>query len=114
MNENTDKTENKQRQMANLKPFPKGVSGNPKGRPKGTLSIVGEMKKRLAETPVGWEKTFLELLVNKILKIAIVDGDVQMIKQIWNYIDGMPKQGKEVEHSGRLTLEEFLSGEDDE
>jgi hypothetical protein len=34
LKENTDKQSSKQRQLAGLKPFKKGQSGNPNGRPK--------------------------------------------------------------------------------
>jgi len=90
MKKPADKTAKKQRVIG--KPFPKGVSGNPNGRPKGTISITAAIKKRLQEIPEGQKKTYLELLLTRILSKAIKDGDTNMIKQIWAYIDGMPKQ----------------------
>ncbi len=78
----------------------KFVEGNPGGgRPKGSgVSITTEIKKKLEKIPTGQKKTYLELLINRIFKQAIQDGDQQMIKNIWNYVDGMPKQS--LEHSG--------------
>lgn len=35
-------TETRAKQQTNLKPFPKGVSGNPAGRPKGSRNKLGE------------------------------------------------------------------------
>lgn len=72
--------------------FVPGFSGNPQGRPKGSVSIVGEIKRKLQEVPEGQQKTYLELLVNRILKAAIQDGNDQQIKNILQYVEGMPKQ----------------------
>jgi len=72
----------------------KGESGNPAGRPVGSVSITAEIKKKLQEIPDGQQKSYLELLINRILKQAVVDGNEQMIKQIWNYIDGPPGTGE--------------------
>jgi len=77
------------------------VEGNPGGgRPKGSgISITTEIKKKLAEVPEGQRETYLQLLVNRIFKQAIQDGDSQMIGRVWAYIDGMPKQSVEVGHT---------------
>lgn len=92
---NAEKTAENQRVIG--RPFPKGVSGNPNGRPKGSgLSITTEIKKKLEECPDGQKATYLQLLINRILKQAIQDGDQQMITKIWNYVDGMPKQSTEL------------------
>lgn len=78
--------------------FIEGQSGNPTGRPRGSISITGQIKRKLDEIPPNEKKTYLEALILKILKKALVDEDQQMIKLIWNYVDGMPVQP--VEHSG--------------
>jgi len=76
----------------------KFIQGNPGGgRPKGSgISITTEIKKKLEETPDGQKATYLQLLINRILKQAIQDGDQQMIKNVWNYVDGMPKQSTDI------------------
>ena len=55
-----------------------------------TISITAEIKKKLHEIPEGQQKTYLELLVNRIMKQAVVDGNEEMIKQIWDYIYSPP------------------------
>lgn len=75
----------------NMGRFKAGESGNLAGRPIGCVSITAEIKKKLQEVPEGQQKSYLELLINRILKQAVVDGNEQMIKQIWNYIDGTPR-----------------------
>lgn len=72
--------------------FVDGVSGNPAGRPKGSLSVTAMIKKRLEEVPPDKQKTYLEYLVDHIIKKAISDGDDKMIERIWAYVDGAPKQ----------------------
>jgi hypothetical protein len=75
---------------------------NRDGRPPGSgISITTEIKKKLEEVPDGQKATYLELLINRIFKQAIQDGDQQMIKNIWNYIDGMPKQSTDITSGGK-------------
>ena len=87
------------------RPFQKGQSGNPAGRPKGSVSITTEIKRKLEETPKGQKKTYLELLVATILKRAIEDGNEQLIRQIWNYVDGMPKESRDITLETRPILQ---------
>jgi hypothetical protein len=71
------------------------ISGtpNPNGRPKGSgISITTEIKRKLKEVPKGQKASYLQLLIQRIFKKAIQDGDQQMITKIWNYVDGLPKQ----------------------
>lgn len=76
--------------------FIPGVSGNPNGRPKGSVSVVEALKRKLEEYPEGNTKTYLELLVNRYMKNAIQDGDTQLIRDLINRVDGMPTQRNEV------------------
>ena len=69
-----------------------GQSGNPKGRPKDSISITKMVKDMLDTAPAGQEATFLQILVKKILKKAVLDEDDRMINRVWNYVDGLPKQ----------------------
>jgi hypothetical protein len=81
--------------------FVAGVSGNLAGRPKGSLSITELIKHKLNEIPDGEGKTYLELLIERILDKAI-EGDYQMIKQIWEHLDGRPKESVEMSGETRL------------
>lgn len=108
MSEPTQKTEAKQRGYANLKPFKKGQSGNPKGRPKGTVSITTEIKNKLLKIypkkvevtdPLTGEKRLIKekkLYLDKIIEAIFENGielkDPRTLNQIWAYLDGSPKQ----------------------
>lgn len=72
--------------------FLSGHSGNYSGKPKGSLSITAKMRKELEIIPEGQKKSYLDELVSVILHKAIVEKDQQMIKTIWAFIDGLPKQ----------------------
>lgn len=71
--------------------FKPGQSGNPKGRAEGSLSITKLVIEELKSIPDGQKKTHAQLLVKRMMKKAIQDGDVSMINQIWKYIDGSPE-----------------------
>lgn len=87
-----EKTVKKQRG----RPFEKGKSGNPNGRPKGTVSITSAIKAKLEEIyndPDHPEekKTYLEKVTETIFLNALKTRDPRTLKDIWSYIDGMPK-----------------------
>ena len=82
------KIQTKKPREYNFKP---GISGNPNGRPKGSVSVITELKKLLEETPKGEKKTQAIQIAEKILDMAKT-GDREMLKLICNYTDGLPKQ----------------------
>lgn len=94
--ENAEITAGEQQKPVIGKPFEKGQSGNPAGRPVGAKSLTTKVKEALAKLGGakidGVEVTYEEALIKKIMHKAIVEGDPQMIKLMWNYIDGMPMQ----------------------
>jgi hypothetical protein len=69
-----------------------GNTANPDGRPKGSVSVVEAIKRKLEEIDPEEKKTYLELFVNKVFKTAIKNGDVSMMRDIISRIDGMPRQ----------------------
>jgi hypothetical protein len=86
--------------VQNLKPWPKGVSGNPGGRPKKKL-ITDELERLLEqEAPEAngksWATVIAEALLNQARR-----GDVRAIAELANRIEGKPLQPVE------------LSGDDD-
>jgi len=86
----TIKAEKKQRSLDNLKPFKKGQSGNPKGLKKGTVSIVAGIKRKLMQLEPGTKKVYLDLFLSKYFQKAIRDGNVALMKDFIDRIDGRP------------------------
>lgn len=82
--------------------FKPGQSGNPKGRPKGAISLVAILREKLAEIPPGSEdrKTYADLFIQRALGIALNGGDVAMIRDILNRIDGLPQGSLDLNTSG--------------
>lgn len=81
--------------------FKKGVSGNPAGKPKGALSLLNLLKSEIQKCPKGKDKkTYALLMVEKMLNESVKKGDIQHIKTIWAYIEGMPKQNVDVMSGG--------------
>ena len=80
-----------ERRLANLKPFQPGQSGNPAGKPPGTVSLRTELRKQLSGMPEGQRRTFAELLVTSALADAIM-GDARARKLVFEYIEGRPEQ----------------------
>lgn len=72
--------------------FPPGVSGNPAGRPKGSFSLVEMIKNKLQEQAKDKDKTYAEYFIDQLIKKTVVDGDVTMMRDILNRVDGMPQQ----------------------
>lgn len=72
--------------------FKEGMTGNPGGRPKGSVSLKTLIQRRIAEIPIGQTKTWAEQIIESLLEKAVKDGDVAAQKLIMSYVDGMPDQ----------------------
>ncbi len=116
------------------KQFPKGVSGNPNGRPRLT-KLSESLRQQIAETnPDALEETIAQTIGKTLIKLAI-GGDVQAIKEVFDRCEGRPKQSvdldiqttnwrdearrygineSEVAHQARLLLAEFDDAGSDE
>lgn len=71
--------------------FKKGESGNPKGKPKGTFSLLNLLRAKIQECPKGQDKkTYADLIVRRMLKESIEKGDIQHIRIIWEYLEKKP------------------------
>src|SRR3990167_5891175 len=94
MNEETEKTEEKLDLHNERGKFKFGHPGIG-GRPKGSLSLVGLMKKRLEMLGPDQKRTIAEHLIDNIMQDAL-DGKDTQLKLLLNYVEGMPKQGVEL------------------
>lgn len=91
----TELTEKKQRPDHLFKP---GQSGNPAGRPKGSISLVTEMKKKLEEIHPMFKKTYAQAFIESILDDALTqDGPSR--KLVMQYMEGLPVQKQELTHT---------------
>lgn len=64
-----------------------GQSGNPNGRPPKEHSLTDSLKEALTNDP-----DIKSRLISKTISLAIDNGDIQAIKLLWSYLDGMPQQ----------------------
>lgn len=79
--------------MSNPNPqnqFTEGHSGNVNGRPLKGYSITEMMKEMLASKPE------IKQSIGAVIAAKAMEGDATAIKTLWNYMDGMPKQGLEL------------------
>jgi len=93
---NSKQTQEKQsgieKRNSHLIKWKKGQSGNPNGRPKGSVSIVTALKQKLEEVPEGKEKTYLHYFIEQIMKKTVIEGDVNMMKDVIDRVDGKAPQ----------------------
>ena len=71
--------------------FVKGVSGNPKGRAPGSISLTEVIRRKLKELHPDGKREAIEMLADNIIQDAMDSSD-RMRELIWNYVDGKPTQ----------------------
>lgn len=74
--------------------FKPGVSGNPAGKPPGSISIIAKIKKKFEEEPEFFDTYIAECLADPKLRAEII-----------RQIDGAPKQSVDLEAKGSFTVE---------
>ena len=108
MKQTSDTTPKKTPKEVNLRPqWKPGQSGNPKGRPKGSISLTEAIKRKLKELTPDKKRLLLDVLADRIVKGGIVDEKDSIQRLIWNYLDGMPRQGLDIKHE----IKEILTDE---
>lgn len=83
-------------QQVRGKPFPKGVSGNPKGKPKGTVHLSTILQKSL-QNGSGYA------IVNKVVEMA-KSGNIKAIELVWSRIEGKPAQAMGITTNGEQII----------
>ena len=73
--------------------FKKGISGNPKGRPVGTLSLVDILREKLGKISPGCDNTVADEVVDSYIAEAFKKSELK--KDMFDRIDGKPKQSPE-------------------
>lgn len=83
----------------NLTPWPKGVSGNPKGLPKGTIQLKTLFRRVMDHEISGMDKETGEILKKKSIEWVIkkhlmkaLSGDMAAIKEVYDRYDGKVAQ----------------------
>lgn len=89
--------ESRAKQLAGLKPFKPGQSGNPSGRPKKTP--ITSIYEKIFDDPANLEKIEKSILATIL---AGRMGSVLTLKEAAERLEGKVKQG--MEHSGEIAL----------
>lgn len=74
--------------ISNLKPYQKGTSGNPSGRPP-----VDDIRKTIRKTfaePYKATETTLDAIIKQMVNLAM-KGNVRATELLWSYAYGKPK-----------------------
>jgi len=105
-------SEGQRRRLANLKPWPKGVSGNPGGRPK--RQPVSEALASLADQPFPGDKrgrTYAQVAAEEqfLLAASGAKGSTFAFSEIADRIEGKPQQRIDMTHH-----EDLFAGRTDE
>lgn len=109
MSENLEKTriEVERDELGRIKPGQQSI--NPNGRPKGTFSIVELLRRKIQEDmpkelstreeKITWAERMVEVMLDK----AVSKKDKDVIRDIINRIDGMPRQTVKNEFDDEVT-----------
>lgn len=89
--------------LANLKPFKKGASGNPAGRPKSvTLSEALRLELAKSNPKVKADETYAETIARLLVKAAATGkGSIRAAQEIADRTEGKPRQSVEMDMNVR-------------
>lgn len=94
--------------------FKPGESGNPNGRPKRDWTWSGLMEESMDEQDETGE-SYKKIIIKKIRTLG-TKGDMIAIKELFNRMDGMPKQSTDLTTNGKdleAVLVKFINNEND-
>jgi hypothetical protein len=96
--------------IENLRPWPRGVSDNPGGRPR-KRPISDEIERLLqGEAPNASGKTYATALAEVLLNQAL-KGDLRAIAEVANRVEGKPLQAVDLDVSPHQDLESLTDDE---
>ncbi len=75
--------------------FMQGTCGNKNGRPKGSISLTSAIRRKLTKVNPDTKRKYLDDMVDVMIDKAVNEKDFKVIREIWNHIDGTPKQAIE-------------------
>ncbi len=93
--------------LKNLKPIPKGQSGNPSGRPKGTITFVTRMRNAFNEAPPGQKLSLTDVLIKMAYNDEEPGRQQWAIQFIAAYGIGLPKRELDDESARKIAKEMF-------
>lgn len=88
--------------------FKKGQSGNPSGKPKGTINLSARIRRELEALAPDKKQQFADLVAKKIVA-EMLKGKVDLIRDFMDREEGKPKTP--IEHSGTLNIAEIIASE---
>jgi len=91
MSSNVKASDGRERSLANLRPFQKGQSGNPAGRPKNVLTRALRSKLEELESGEPGARTNAEALADRLFDLAL-SGNVEALKICFDRLEGRPRQ----------------------
>lgn len=116
MDKKNNVSEGTKKKLRNLKPFKKGFDPlrNLNGRPKGSVSIVEGIRQKLEDVDPKSKKVWLDSFLDKLFEKAVKEGNEQLMRDMINRVDGMPKQSTDITSGGdkiEPVLVKFLNNE---
>jgi len=83
-----------------------GASGNPGGRPKGSVSLVAALRREL-ERRQDSDSPGIEAVAARLVDLAIA-GDIRAVREIADRLDGKPTQALDLRASEPYVLKPIV------